>query len=80
LNLNKVDGDKYPLLQELEDEGLILKATINKGDCLYIPAFYYEQSTTITDESTMLTFTYESASRLTDLFFEAINNGLLEQN
>lgn len=28
----------------------------------------------------MLTFTYESASRLTDLFFEAINNGLLEQN
>lgn len=28
----------------------------------------------------MLTFTYESASRLTDLFFEAINSGLLEHN
>jgi hypothetical protein len=80
LNLFDVDEYKYPLLKELEDDGLILKATINKGDCLYIPAFYYEQSRTVTAESTMLTFTYESASRLTDLFFEAINSGLLEQN
>lgn len=78
MDLFHVNGNKYPLLQELEDDGLILKAIIKKGDCLYIPAFYYEQSQTVTKESTMLTFTYESASRLTDLFFEAINSGLLE--
>lgn len=42
LNLFEIDEDKYPLTKILEEDGYVLNAKLNAGDCIYIPAFYYE--------------------------------------
>jgi hypothetical protein len=42
INLFAVDGDKYPLLEQVSD--FILKTRVDKGDCIYIPAYYWFQS------------------------------------
>lgn len=39
INLFKVDTSKYPLLGGITD--YILKTRVEKGDCLYIPAYYW---------------------------------------
>lgn len=56
----------------------MLTATAEKGGCLYVPAFYWMQSRTLSRESTLMNFEYESHSELTNLLFEAIDKGILE--
>ena len=74
-NVNK---DKYPLLAQIEKH--ILATKLKKGDCLYVPAFYWVQTRSHSEQSMFLTFGYESHSRLTDLLFDAINDGILERD
>jgi hypothetical protein len=76
INLFHVNKDKYPLLAEAEP--YILKAWLQAGDCIYIPAYYFMQTSTKSEQSIILTFGYESHSKLTDLLFDAINDGILD--
>ena len=69
MNLFDIAGDMYPLTKEILDEGYVLTATLNTGDCLYVPAFYYSQSRTLSEQTTMLHFTYPPSSILSDLLF-----------
>jgi len=69
MNLFDIVEDKYPLTKEILDDGYILTATLKTGDCLYVPAFYYSQSRTLSEESIMLHFTYPPSSVLSDLLF-----------
>ena len=39
LDLFKIDGERFPLLQEIEE--YILEATLEKGDCVFIPSMYW---------------------------------------
>ena len=39
IDLYSPNTSKYPLLAEAED--YIKTATVNKGDCLYIPSYYF---------------------------------------
>ena len=73
ITLFKVDAEKYPLMDEIKDH--ILGATLNKGDCIYIPSLYWEQSRTLSDRSMLITFTYETASKLTNILFTGIEQG-----
>ena len=72
-----VDAEKYPLMAEIKDH--IQTTTIKKGDCLYIPSLYWSQSQTLEGESMLITFTYEPASKLSNLLFTAIEAGALGQ-
>lgn len=76
IDLFNVNEEKYPLLAEVKKN--ILKAELKKGDCLYIPAFYWTQSQSVSDQSIFLSFGYESHSRLVDLLYDAINEGILD--
>ena len=77
IDLFAVDSEKYPLLGQVENH--ILKATLEQGDCIYIPAFYWYQSKTLGEQSMLFTFGYESHSKLVDLLFDAINDGILDK-
>ena len=79
INLFEVNGDKYPLLDKIYQQGHIVKTTLEAGDCLYIPSFYWSQSRTHAEESTIIGFTYQASSKLSEIFFEAINDGVLEK-
>ena len=73
------DHEKYPLLHQIDEEGYILEAKLNPGDCLYIPAWYWNQSRTLSHSATLLHFRFEEASVLSNLFFDAINEGVLDE-
>jgi hypothetical protein len=61
LSLFDVNPEKYPQTANVQD--YILDVTVEKGDCLYIPALYYFQSETSAKESTIVTLHYEPASK-----------------
>lgn len=77
LSLFAVDEQKYPLLKQVE--AYILKTRLHAGDCIYVPAYYWFQTKSASDLSVLLSFGYESHSRLTDLLFDAINDGILDK-
>lgn len=41
LDLYTIDTGRFPLLAEVQD--YILEATLEKGDCVYVPALYWVQ-------------------------------------
>ena len=75
ISLFTIDADKFPLLKEAES--YIQTATLSAGDCLYIPSFYFWQSKSLDQYSTLLGFSYETESKLTEYFIRAIHSGVL---
>lgn len=69
-----VDYKKYPLVYQFN----FIEVTLNGGDCIYIPAYYYVQSKTLGtglhSETIMISEQYESHSKFIDLFMEALEN------
>ena len=72
----EIDAEKYPLMDEIKDQILFTK--LEKGDCVYIPSLYWVHSRTLTDESMLINFTYEPVSKLANLFFKAMEDGILD--
>ena len=70
LDLYKIDEGRFPLLAEVKD--YILEATLEKGDCIYVPSLYWMQFETQGLETSMLSFEFASNSKLVDLFYQAI--------
>lgn len=70
-----VNTTDYPLF----DYAKVLTVEVEKGQCLFVPAFYFMQSQTVTDKSTIVTFEYESHSELVALLFKAIDKGILKE-
>ena len=66
------DLTKYPNMKEMTKN--ILDVSLEPGDCLYLPELYYYQSRTLTEESTILTLNFSSASVLTNLLFMGIES------
>ena len=79
INLFDYDEFKYPLLAQIAEDGYIISAKLEAGDCMYIPAWYYQQSKTLSKQTIMLNYAFEESSTLTGLFFGAINEGVLEE-
>ena len=72
---------KYPLTRYIN----WLNTTLEAGDCMYVPAYYYVQSQTvgkgIRDETIMMAEQYESHSKYIDLIMAGLDqNGLEEQD
>lgn len=70
ITLFEINAEKYPLMESIKDH--ILSATLNKGDCIYLPSLYWVHTRTLTDEAMLITFTYEPASKLVNLLFKGI--------
>ena len=73
LNFFDVDWIKYPLAGHVN----FLETTLNAGDCMYVPAYYYIQSKStgkpgLHDETIMITEQYESHSKFIDVMMEGI--------
>ena len=73
ISLFKVKAEKFPLLEEVKE--YILEAQLEKGDCVYVPALWWFQFQTQSEESTILSFEYQSSSKFVDILFKAINEG-----
>lgn len=78
IDLFDIDAQKYPLLLEVKD--YILSVRLDAGDCLYMPQFWWVAFASRNDVSIFLQFTYESSSKLTELLFEAIQEGLMSES
>eukprot|EP00347_Sterkiella_histriomuscorum_P022824 403337013 len=65
---------KFPLAKSVK----MITAKVEAGQCIYIPAYYWQQSQTQTEKTIMVSFEYEAHSELTSLFFKAIDQGILE--
>lgn len=63
------------------------EVTLDRGDCIYVPAYYYVQSKTVSsgqyepelningsDDSLIITHLYESHSAMVDLVFEGLTD------
>lgn len=72
------DKEKYPLLIEVKD--YIQTTELKKGDCVYIPNFWFSQATSTKGDAILLAFTYESSSKMAELFYDAISEGILEKS
>jgi hypothetical protein len=72
-----VNITRFPLFSEVK----LLTAELTAGQCIFIPAFYWAQSKTTTEENLMtiiINFEYASHSELVNLLFQAIDQGILE--
>eukprot|EP00350_Pseudokeronopsis_sp_OXSARD2_P004529 CAMPEP_0170548412 /NCGR_PEP_ID=MMETSP0211-20121228/6740_1 /TAXON_ID=311385 /ORGANISM="Pseudokeronopsis sp., Strain OXSARD2" /LENGTH=167 /DNA_ID=CAMNT_0010853963 /DNA_START=494 /DNA_END=997 /DNA_ORIENTATION=+ len=66
LNFFNVNTTQYPLWKDVK----LYDVTLTEGQCLFIPAFFWVQSQTLTDEySILVTHEYENHSKLTEMFF-----------
>eukprot|EP00347_Sterkiella_histriomuscorum_P003417 403364374 len=70
-----VNVTKYPLFQDAR----VLDQVVEQGNCIFVPAYYWVQTHTLSDEVTMMYFEYESHSELATLLFKAIDQGILEE-
>ena len=77
VSLFVMNPDKYPLLNEVSS--YIQTTTLTKGDCLYIPQFYFYQYLSNKDDAVFLSFTYETSSKLAQVFIDAIHAGVLDK-
>lgn len=58
-----------------------INATLEAGDCIYVPAYYYIESKTLSNEgkgpSLILAQQYESHSKLVDMVLDGIQDNSL---
>lgn len=78
LDLFNIDSERFPLLAEVEE--YILEATLEKGDCVFIPSLYWFQWETQGHRSIIMSWDYSASSVLVDLFFQAINQNLHKED
>ncbi len=71
-----IDTSKFPLFVEAK----VLGVTLAAGQCLFVPAFYWIQSSTKTgnEHTILVNFQFETHSELLNLLFQAIDQGILE--
>lgn len=67
--------DDFPLLQEVDK--YILEARLKKGDCMFIPSHYWRQIEVESKESTQVTQSFESTSKLVDALINGLKLGVL---
>ena len=77
VSLFEIDTTKYPLLDQVSS--FVQTAELRKGDCLYIPQFYFYQHVSEQGDAMFMSFTYEASSKLTELFVNAIHAGVLDK-
>jgi oxalate decarboxylase/phosphoglucose isomerase-like protein (cupin superfamily) len=77
ISLFAMNPNKYPLLNEVSS--YVQTSELAKGDCLYIPNFYFHQYVSNSGDAIFLGFAYESSSKLSELFINAIHNGVLDK-
>jgi hypothetical protein len=74
-----VDFEKFPFAKQVN----FIDVTLNAGDCMYVPAFYYVQSkTTSTEgnqESMILYQTYAPHSNLVDIMMNALEEDVMTE-
>lgn len=70
----RIDSERFPLLHEVQE--YILEQELEKGDCIFVPSMYFMQFQTQGKESTILGFEYQPSSKLVDMLYQAINQGL----
>lgn len=79
VNLFAINFDHHPFAKQAR----IIEVTLNAGDCIYIPAYYFVQSQTLTkdgiDETIMVAQQYASHSQFVDLIFKGLENGVLTE-
>ena len=72
------DYENFPLTKQV----IFLNATLKAGDCMYVPAYYYLQSRTLTEdqgETIMIVDQYESHSQFVDLFMDGLEVDIVEE-
>jgi hypothetical protein len=77
ISLFEKNSEKYPLLADVFD--YVRSVQLGRGDCLYVPNFWFTQFVSLKNEAIFLTFMYESSSKLTELFIEAVHAGVLNK-
>lgn len=85
INLFETDVEqikKYRLMKI----GDVYQAEMEKGGCLYIPAYYWFQSETYaapeaeeSGVSSFITFEYEASSLIVQQLIEAIDQGIMDE-
>ena len=72
-----IDYDHFPFAKQFK----LLEVTLEPGDCLYTPAYYYIQSKTNGEdgstEAIMITQSYESHSAFVDLMLDALEKEVM---
>lgn len=80
LDFFNFDANKYAFTKQAKFIDVIL----NAGDCMYVPAFYYIQSKTLTKEGTQesIIFTQEYAphSQMLDMIFDGLEQEVMVEN
>lgn len=78
LSLFDINEEKYPLLGHVSE--FIQSANVKQGDCIYVPNFWFYQHVSNEGNAIFMNFEYESSSKLSELFIEAVHEGILEQH
>jgi hypothetical protein len=77
LDLFNFDANKFLFTKQAK----LIDVTLNAGDCMYIPAYYYIQSKTVYEgdnkESIIFTQEYAPHSRILDLVFEGLEDDVM---
>lgn len=73
IDLFNIDSEKHPMLATANE--YILNTTLEKGDCLYVPALFWMQSESLSEHTMIHTQRFGAISRLVDLLFAAIDHG-----
>ncbi len=60
-----INKKKYPLASQAK----IIGATLEPGQCLFVPAYYWVQSQSVTSDVTLLSFEFEPHSELSTILF-----------
>ena len=66
---------KYTLMKPSD----VFEANLEKGSCVYVPAYYWYQMEAKKD-SMYMTFQYESSSRMVDMLIRGVDNGIVIEN
>lgn len=77
LSLFEPNGEKYPTLSLVE--AYIQEVSLKAGDCLFVPSYHFHQLRTANEEATFIGFSYSAASKLSELFIKAVQDGLLDK-
>ena len=57
----------------------VFEAKLEKGSCVYVPAYYWYQMEAKKD-SMYMAFQYESSSRMVDMLIRGVDNGIVIEN
>ena len=85
INLFNPDFEKYPSAKHINH---FYQDTLKAGDCIYIPAFYFYQTSGVAETQPMkgeykpaaitVSFKYKAHSRMLEAFYDAIETGILK--